>query len=396
MLHAINNARVVTAGGVVEGASVVLEGDRIAGISLQAERSGHTLDAGGAYVLPGMVDLHSDAIEKQLVPRPGVRFPLELAFMETDRLFAVSGITTSFDAIPFLEEPGRSVALGRELYDFIVHNRAEGLVRHELHLRCELPQDGSVEAVTELLAEGAAKLVALMDHRPGQGKYTDPAWFRRLYIKTHGEASEEEISAAFEEAKSEESDLQLERVEQVVGGANNSAVVFASHDDDTPDRVEHLAARGIGISEFPVDISSARRAKELGLAVCMGAPNVVRGRSHGGSVSATEAVKLGLVDALCSDYHPPSLLQAAFRLAKENVLSLPAAVKLVSSGPARSVGDPMRGEICEGASADVVVAGERFGVPSVTCTVVAGGVVATNGGNGSVSPGDEPLLKEDP
>jgi len=171
----------------------------------------------------------------------------------------------------------------------------------------------------------------------------------------------------------------LDRIRRVVRAAKEQGVVLASHDDDSPERVEVFAREGVRISEFPVDSKSARKAKDLGLTVCVGAPNVVRGRSSGGNLSATEAVKQGLVDALVSDYHPPSMLQAAFKLAGKRVLSLPAAVGLTAWGPARAVGLTDRGEVREGALADLVVVGELVGLPTVTHVIVGGQVVLTAG-----------------
>lgn len=377
MLRVIKNARVVTPKELIDGGSVILEDGRIAGVLRRGSETGEALDAGGRYLVPGLVDLHSDAIEAQLAPRPKVEFPVEIAFVETDRLFATSGITTAFHAIPFLDEPGRSVALGRSLHGLISRHRHAGLVRHELHLRCELPQQDSVEAVLDLLAQGGVGLVALMDHRPGQGKYRDLEWFRRLYLKNHGEASEEDVAAAWEESQ-QDSGLDTASVHRVAQAAEDNGAMLASHDDDTPERVEFLSGAGVTVSEFPVDKDSARRARELGLTVCMGAPNVVRGGSHGGSVSATEAIRSGLVDALCSDYHPPSLLRAAFRLVEEQVLPLPNAIKLVSSRPAGAAALPDLGRISEGCTADLVLVGERLGLPFPTRAIVDGKIVTAS------------------
>ena len=380
MLRAINNARVVTPGGVVEGGSVVLEGKRIAGVLRRAGRSGgpggETLDAGGRYVLPGIVDLHSDAIEGQISPRPGLEFPEELAFVEMDRLFALSGITTGFHAVSFMEGRGRTVERGREVCDLIAGLRGEGLVRHELHLRCELPGRGTAEVVEEYLTLREARIVSVMDHTPGQGQFRDLEWFRRYWIEHRG-ADQNQVAAAIAEAGLRDAGAALERVDLVSRAARENGAILASHDDDTEERVELLAEKGVELSEFPINVPSARRAKELGVRVCMGAPNVVLGRSSGGNLGATEAVELGLVDALCSDYHPPSMLQAAFKLARGGVLTLPAAVGLVSSGPARAAGLADRGGIREGALADLIVVGERFRLPAIGATVVGGNVVAT-------------------
>lgn len=371
VLRAINNAKVVTPDRVIERASLILEEGRIAGISSHPERSGETLDAAGRYVLPGLVDLHSDAVEKQLEPRPGVTLPQELAFLEIDRYFASSGITTGFHAISFMEDRNRSLARGRALCAMISGFRPEGSVRHELHLRCELPEEASLDVIEELLRIHPVKIISIMDHTPGQGQFRDLEWFRRYWRDSVG-VDEGRISAAIAEAGSVEYRLAFDRVERVASAALKNGATLASHDDDTVERVEALAGHGVRVSEFPVTAGAARQARELGLKVCMGAPNALRGTSSGGNLSALEAIKSGLVDALCSDYYPPSMLQAAFKLAGERLLDLPAAVRLVSAGPASAAGLAGRGEIRESAAADLLVVGERLGLPSVTHTIVDG------------------------
>lgn len=373
MLRAINHARVVTPERVIEDASIVLEEGKISGISRTPEHSGETLDAAGRYVLPGLVDLHSDAIEKQLEPRPGIELPEALAFIEMDRYFASSGITTGFHAISFMEHRNRSLERGKRLCDMISRFRSEGVVRHELHLRCELPEEGSLEVIEALLRSRTAKIVSIMDHTPGQGQFRDLEWFRR-YWKDDVGMDEGRISAAISEAENEEYSLAFDRVERIARAAKQNGATLASHDDDTVEKVEMLAEQDVSISEFPVTTAAARRAKELGLTVSMGAPNALRGTSSGGNLSAIEAIGSGLVDALCSDYHPPSMLHAAFKLARESVLKLSAAVGLVTSGPARAAELPGRGEIREGAASDLLLVGGQLGLPVITHTILDGRV----------------------
>lgn len=362
----------------MENASVVLEEGRIAGVSRKAEYSGETLDAAGRYVLPGLVDLHCDAIEKQLSPRPGVEVPEALAFVEMDRLFAQGGITTGFHALSFMQGRGREVERARRLCALISRFSDEGLVRHELHLRCELPQEASVEAVEAALRGFEGGISSVMDHTPGQGQFRDLEWFRRYWQEDVG-ADEAQISAAIAEAGNGGYAVALDRVERIARAAKRGGAILASHDDDTVERVELLAEQGVEISEFPINAATARRARELGLAVCMGAPNALRGVSSGGNLSALEAIEAGLVDALVSDYHPPSMLTAAFKLASGGVLSLSQAVALVTSGPAHAARLSDRGEIKSGSIADLIVVGERAGIPTVTHTIVGGRIVATTG-----------------
>ena len=374
MLRAINNARVVTPDEVIENASVVLEGGRIAGISRRPEKDDEAMDAGGRYLMPGMVDLHTDAIERQISPRPGVKFPGELAFLEMDRLFAASGITTGFHAVSFMEGWDRSMENGRELVGLISTSRREASVRHELHLRCELPQEPNVGTVVEMLGRRTAKIVSVMDHTPGQGQFRDLEWYRR-YRREHAGATDEQVATAIAEAEQRDGAEAEDRMHRVANAAREHGVVFASHDDDTPERVEMLAEKGARISEFPITAEAALKARELGLSVCMGAPNVVRGASSGGNLSAMEAIRQGLVDALCSDYHPPSMLQAAFRLVKDRALPLHKAVGLVSAGPARAAGLPGLDGIREGAAADLMLVGNKLETPVITHAFLGGRVI---------------------
>lgn len=378
MLRAVNNARVVTPDVVIENASVVLEEGLIAGISQTPERSGRTLDAAGRYVLPGLVDLHCDAIEKQLSPRPGVEVPEALAFVEMDRLFALCGITTGFHALSFMQGQGREVERAQRLCALVHQFGGEGLVRHELHLRCELPQEASVGAVEAALRGSSGGISSVMDHTPGQGQFRDLEWFRRYWQEDVG-ADEAQIYAAIAEAEHSDPAIALDRVGRIARAARHNGAILASHDDDTVERVELLAERGVKISEFPINAESARRARDLGLAVCVGAPNALRGISSGGNLSALEAIREGLVDALVSDYHPPSMLAAAFKLARENVLPLPEAVALVTAGPAEAACLTDRGGIQPGATADLIIVGERAGTPTTTHTIVDGALVATAG-----------------
>lgn len=376
-LRAINNARVVTPDGVLEAASVVIEEGRIAGVFDRAETSGETLDAAGCYLLPGMVDLHADAVERQAMPRPGARLPARIAFLEADRQLAFAGVTTAFDAVAFMDADLRGVERAEELCGAVLRLREDALVRHELHGRCELPQRRSLEAVLALLGEGGVRLVSVMDHTPGRGQFRDLASYERFYREVRG-TDDAGYEAALEELRHGGGLSLVGRFDELSLAAEEAGAVLASHDDYSAEQVEAVARRGGKLSEFPVNLAAARGAKELGLAVCVGAPNALRGRSTSGNLSASDAIRLGLADALCSDYHSPSMLHAVFELARKKTLMLPAAVRLASSNPARAVGISDRGRIQEGGLADLIVVGERFGLPTVTYTIVAGTVVASS------------------
>ncbi len=384
MPHLIKNATLVTPTKIVENASLVIDAGKIADIWIGKKQTGKeqsthdTLDARGRLVLPGFVDLHGDAIEKFHEPRAGVAISDRLTFVEIDRHLASSGITTTFHAIGQLESNLRSLAKARRLCDLLIEQRAAGLVRHELHLRCELPQATSVAATLDYLARGIPKLVSLMDHTPGQGKYQDLAWFRRLYAE-RSDVSEEQLLLEYAEARKNSSRADISQVESIYQACAGLGVTLLSHDDDTAARVDAFHAFGVTISEFPINAEAAQRAKELGMSVVMGAPNVMRGGSHGNSIAAAEAIQLGLVDILCSDYYPPSMLQALFKLVDDKLLDLPAAVAMMSSTPALAAGLRDRGSIDVGKLADLIIVGEQAGLPVVTQTIVGGRVMMSLG-----------------
>lgn len=264
-LQAINNAKVVTPYGIRDRATVVLEEGYIAGVFDGRETTAgpETLEAAGSYVLPGIVDLHTDAVERQAMPRPGAHLPAGMAFVEADRLLAFSGITTAFDSIAFMDAHPRGVGRARELCSAVSSLREGALVRHELHTRCELPQRRSLEAVLDLLGGGGVGLVSVMDHTPGRGQFADLASYESFYREVRG-ANDEELVAALEETKRADISL-VGRFDVLTRTAKEAGTVLASHDDHTPEQVEAVARRGGKISEFPVNLPAARRAKELGL-----------------------------------------------------------------------------------------------------------------------------------
>lgn len=264
MLGAITDATLVTPYGVVEGGTVLLEEGRVSGVVRGVPRvRGDTLDAAGRYALPGLVDLHSDALETQTAPRAGAEIPPTLAFLEMDRYFASSGVTTGFHAIALVEGLGRTVARGREHYGLVARYRHEGLVRHKLHLRCEVAQVNALEAVESLLPDRLTGMISLMDHTPGQAQLSNLEWY-----KEHRGVDEAQMTA-LQEAKVSGTSA-LDHVRRASRVADETGGLLVSHDDDTPGRVESLAREGVRISEFPVNVEAARRAKELGLCVCMG------------------------------------------------------------------------------------------------------------------------------
>ena len=367
MSLALTNARVVTTDSVVEG-GVRVEGDRIVGVGdVDTTSATQAVDVGGRYVLPGLVDLHGDDIESHLYPRAGARMDTDMALAAADRANLAAGITTKFHAVSFErdEDEGRSPALAREIVARM--GRVDLVADHRLHARCEVTQAECVDAVLEVVADGHADLVSVMSHIPGKGQFRDVEAFLDYYREST-DHSVEEARERIERRGEVSMDTLRERVDRVVQAAHEAGAVTASHDDEDPAEAERLAAAGVDISEYPITLETARRASELGMATAMGAPNLVRGASQWGNLETRAAIEAGVVDALVADYHPMSLLAAAFVDTGE---PLPDRVARVTAAPAAAVGLGERGRIEPDARADLVVV-DREPTPTVTRGLVAG------------------------
>jgi alpha-D-ribose 1-methylphosphonate 5-triphosphate diphosphatase len=363
--HLITNARVVTPEEVFLGTVEWLAG-RIVRVDLGATRAPGAEDLEGDFLLPGLVEIHTDNLEKQLEPRPGVRWPAASAVMMHDSQVAAAGITTVLDALgvgDFDEHSVRAQMLGATV-EALRHARAAGALRadHWLHLRCELPCAQVVEMTRALIDDPHVRLVSLMDHTPGQRQWMDLEKFR-VYQQKDARWSDEKLGAEVARLQAlRESHAERNR-EATLALARARGVAIASHDDTLVEHIHEGIEAGIGISEFPTSEPAARAARAHGMRIVMGAPNLVRGGSHSGNVSAVELARLDLLDALSSDYVPHALLHGAFLLRDAAGWPLARAVATASLNPARMVGFDDRGAIAIGQRADMVRVREIDGVP---------------------------------
>ncbi len=358
------NARVLTEAGLAER-NLAVEGDRIAGFT---QASGW--DLRGAMVLPAIVDIHGDAFERQLQPRPGVDFPIPLALAETERQLLANGIATAFHGVTFSWEPGlRGLETWRALLAGLDQGRFVCDMR--VHLRWEAFNiDAAAEAAAAIRA-GQVHLLAYNDHTPAIVKKLGDAATAAKYAERAGmrvEAFREVALAAGARA------AEVEAARRVVAeAAREAGLPMASHDDATVEDRAYFRALGAAICEFPMAEAVAVAAREAGEAVVMGAPNVVRGRSHLGWASAAAMAKRGLCTVLASDYFYPCLLEAALKLAA-NGMALRDAWALVAANPARAARLQDRGRIEPGLRADLVVVTMEEGAPRLLATVVGGRV----------------------
>jgi alpha-D-ribose 1-methylphosphonate 5-triphosphate diphosphatase len=357
----IREATLVLPDRLIDGGWLMIEDTRILALGdpvncpASADR---VISAGGDLLMPGLVDLHSDAIEKAVQPRPNVSFPMPGPLLEMDWRLAGSGITTEFHALSLDD-----AEFGVRSEDFVDQLAAELstgaglLVRHRLHARLEITSDRGEAAVARLIRSHVAGLVSLMDHTPGQGQYPTEQSYLEYVMATTGWATGEVTEHLVK--KRQRAQDNAGRVGRTVRLAREYGIALATHDDDSIAKVEQWSEMGMDISEFPTTLAAALRAKEVGLSVCMGAPNVLLGRSSGGHVSALEAVRAGAVDILCADYLPVAMLAALFKLVRDGYCTLPQAASLVTANPARAVKLTEYGALVAGNMADLILVQQR-------------------------------------
>jgi len=330
------------------------------------------IDCQGDYLLPGLVELHTDHLEAHFMPRPRVFWHAGSAVMAYDAQIATAGITTVFDSFRVgmdEHEDWRSGA-GEQvvtLADAIERARAADLLRadHQTHLRCEIPAPNVVEFLEEFLTQHPARLVSLMDHTPGQRQFRDLDKYFIYYQGKTGK-SERELAEVVRERQRVGRECADANRPRIVALAHAHGLTLASHDDTTLDDVEQAKREGVHIAEFPTTHEAAAASRAAGMATVMGAPNVVRGGSHSGNASARDFAEAGLLDILSSDYVPAALLMAAFRLADApNVDGLAGATRMVTKNPAEAAGLFDRGEIAVGRRADLVRVRAHHGEPVV-------------------------------
>jgi alpha-D-ribose 1-methylphosphonate 5-triphosphate diphosphatase len=363
--HLITNARLLTRDEIVTGTVEVVAG-RFREVQPGRSSAPSAEDWEGDYLFPGLVELHTDNLEKHLEPRPGVRWPALSALLTHDAQISTAGITTVLDAMGVGDFDERSVrAQGLQAAAEALHAaRTRKLLRaeHLLHMRCELACDNMLSVVTPFLDDPNVKLVSIMDHTPGQRQWMDIERFR-VYTQRNQRWSDEYLAQVVRERQ----DMQTRNAQRNRLGllelCRTRHIPLASHDDTVPEHVLEAVEDGFVISEFPTTQPAARTAREQGMGIVMGAPNLVRGGSHSGNISAIELAQHDLLDCLSSDYVPHSLLHGVFLLRDEAGWTLPKAARTATLNPAHLVGLDDRGEIAPGKRADFVRVRELDGVP---------------------------------
>ncbi|ELY9614108.1 alpha-D-ribose 1-methylphosphonate 5-triphosphate diphosphatase [Salmonella enterica] len=356
----INNVKLILEDDVVQG-SLEMQDGVIRAFAESRSRLPAALDGEGGWLLPGLIELHTDNLDKFFTPRPKVDWPAHSAMSSHDALMVASGITTVLDAVAIgdVRDGGDRLENLEKMINAVEETQKRGLNRaeHRLHLRCELPHHTTLPLFEKLADRDAVTLVSLMDHSPGQRQYVSLEKYREYYQgKYHLTDDEMDRFEAEQIALAER--WSTPNRQSIAAMCQARHIALASHDDATYAHVHESHLMGSVIAEFPTTFEAAKASRQHGMNVLMGAPNIVRGGSHSGNVAAHKLAELGLLDILSSDYYPASLLDAAFRVADDasNTFTLPQAICLVTRNPARALKLDDRGVVAQGKRADLVLA----------------------------------------
>lgn len=370
-LAGVTGQRILTPHGVAQ-ASLRFNAGLIDDAGGSAARGASWFDAGDLLVLPGIVDLHGDAFERAIMPRPSVTFPYDNALFDVDRQLLANGITTEFHGVTLSWEGGlRGEAYAERMFDALENMRHILGARHYVHLRFETHHVNGLDIAQQWIRDGRVRFLALNDHLPSMARRLGDERKLMQYANRAEcdlDVFQERIRAAMSAA-----DSVADAMRELTRSAHEAGLRVASHDDPDAATRRYYHQLGCAVAEFPLTRDAAGVARDLGDSVVFGAPNVVRGGSHTGAPSATDMIRAGLCDILTSDYYYPAPLAAVMRLVHDGVLPLDQAWNLVSLNPARAAGLKDRGALTPGLIADAIVVDDHVpGLPRVCAAIVGG------------------------
>jgi alpha-D-ribose 1-methylphosphonate 5-triphosphate diphosphatase len=376
----IYNANIILRDEVVKGI-IYIEDDKITRVS-EGTLSGDEvdtvimIDAQEAYVMPGMIDIHSDAIEKEIQPKPNTLFPVEMAFYELEKRLAGSGITTMYHSLSLSDECGvRDTETVLGIIDSInKFKKSRSMIDHRIHLQYELTYQEGLDILRKLVSSRSIDFMSYMDHTPGQGQFKNSDELKRFTMQSYGKKGKE-VDDVIEKTLEYQAVIDWSKLKSTAIMARNNGIRLATHGDDTVEKIKTLLECQGVLSEFPINLETAMYAKSQGLYVSVGAPNIVIGISHGNNMRAIDAIKNNAADIICSDYLPSAMLPAVFNITGEGI-GLPEAVKMVSLNPAKVLGiDQAVGTIEAGKQADLLIVEMYHEYPVVRKTIAGGRLV---------------------
>jgi alpha-D-ribose 1-methylphosphonate 5-triphosphate diphosphatase len=387
-MYLITNGHIVTEAAILEGFDLLIKDDRIEQIAFRGEipidETLEVIDAAGGYISPGFIDLHSDYIENMAAPRPTSLMNFHLSLREAEKELIAHGITTMYHSLSlykfteYVHKPIREPENVKKFIDLIEQSHTNShLVRHRFHARFEIDNVDEVDNLKTYIAENKVHLISFMDHTPGQGQYRDLEVYRHT-VRGYNDISisDDEIDRIITKHMTKEK-LAIDAMRDIAQVAMENNIAIASHDDDTIEKLELVKSFGAQISEFPITMEIAKKAKEQGMSTLAGAPNVLLGGSHSGNLSAAEAIQEGAIDILCSDYYPAAMLHAIFEMNKTYGQDLAEMFRLVTINPAKAVKlDHEIGSIKEGKKADLLIIEKiQHDFPVITTVMVDGKLI---------------------
>ena len=379
----IENGKIVTPNHVIEGKVLLLEDDRIFGFqdslggAYDVER---VIDAHGRYVMPGLIDVHSDKIEQYIQPRPTSQMDFEFALKVCERDLLSAGITTMYHSLSLYRDEffGKCPLSLKEdvqkIADLIsdIYSRNH-LIHHRLHLRIEIDNLEAFDIAGAMIDQGKAHLISFMDHTPGQGQYRDLAIYHDTISGYNGREIETLGFDGVVDYHKNKDTLSFEQLKELAARAHARGIAVASHDDDTEKKLAMNKDIGVDVSEFPVTLDAAKSAKSHGFYTVVGSANILRGSSHAGNLSASEAVLDGSADIICSDYYPAAILHSIFHMHDKYGVSLPRMVNKATLNHARAMRtDKDYGSLEPGKKADLLIVDLLDGYPVITHVFVDG------------------------
>jgi alpha-D-ribose 1-methylphosphonate 5-triphosphate diphosphatase len=376
--YVLGHVRAVLPDGVIDDAVVAVRNGVIAAVEPHPPGLSVDVDGEGLLCIPGLVDTHSDGLEKERLPRPGAELPMEFALLSFEGKLRAAGVTTVFHGAGFEQSMGRGTPRTVEdaaLFCDTIEGRPDGLVGHRILYRLDVRSAEGLVALKDRLATQAGQpLVSHEDHTPGIGQYAERAYYERYMVGSRGMTADEAVRHVDDLIAERSGRLGIR--EEAMGWLAEQALAgrirLLGHDLTSEAEVDELVARGGAVAEFPTTLAAAQAARERGLPVVVGAPNVLRGSSHNGNASGRELIERGLVTSIASDYLPSGLLAAVFTLVAVTRVSLAAAVALVTSGPAEVAGLADRGRLQPGLRADLALIAARSRWPVVHSVLVSG------------------------
>ena len=365
MKTVIKNADLILPDRVLKDGWMLVEDNTIKGMgSMEAGLPDYDdiIDADGCFLMPGMIDVHSDMIEQVLQPRSTALMDFEVGLQEAEKQLAACGITTMYHSISMYRDGAWSVKEIRKakhvkkLANLIkIMDKGSKMINHKYHLRYEIDNIECYDDVVKMVEDGKADLISFMDHSPCQGQYRDLSVYRRHMPNEGMDITDEEFEAVIKSqlTKPKVSDAQLKELAEL---AERKGVAIASHDDDSVEKLMKNKEFGVVISEFPITLEVAKKAREMGYYTVLGSPNILLGGSHAGNLSAMEAISNGVGSILCSDYYPQALLRAVFKVAEDLKLPVWEACNMVTLNPAKAVKiDNEYGSLEVGKKADFLI-----------------------------------------